>query len=398
MSSLCQECLRPFGSGNDQVICSVDCSAPTKKKKKKPSYFPFHHPCLPLALDTTGAIVTMPMPFFLNLKWQSSREEDFLSLLGAILATSDEELDTYVTKNALQTKALTFSGKLAACLKHHSGLSGLAEGGKRAEANNRSVDTSNSHSSLPLELLWEIFSLIPRHQPPWLLGLVCRSWRAAALALPTLWTSICVSYSNTTMEPGEEEPGASSLLRVQEQLKRSDQHPLEVDLTFYTDEQHPWQGTRLVDAVVQHSKRWRSFTLICDSHGADVLGRMPAAQGRVPNLERLTIEYRPQDHSSLKMSDFTVFAVAPKLKEVNVKGPDRRLIELSRLVLPWSQLTDFIVPYEGPDNALQIFRAAPYLVDCRILWSPPNDQSDGECVTLPHLRRLQVISARWDAK
>ncbi|KAJ7690781.1 hypothetical protein B0H14DRAFT_3665206, partial [Mycena olivaceomarginata] len=104
---------------------------------------------------------------------------------------------------------------------------------------------------VPPEILCEIFTLVllsaddsmARATAPWRLGLICRSWRQAALSYPHLWCSITPHLF-------------PALETMETQLLRSSNTPLVVS----------WRGNQPVDSqflapVVVHCDRWRTLRL-----------------------------------------------------------------------------------------------------------------------------------------
>src|SRR5258706_5377804 len=108
---------------------------------------------------------------------------------------------------------------------------------------------SSCHKDLPLELLW-----------------VCRSWRRVALAMPHIWSKVCLS-TRTKVE------------KVAFILDRTAIHPLDVEIDTMAEEFKPkiitphdsplYTGLVL---VATQAKRWRSITIISSPPREDIKG------------------------------------------------------------------------------------------------------------------------------
>ncbi|KAJ7722246.1 hypothetical protein B0H14DRAFT_3900460 [Mycena olivaceomarginata] len=239
---------------------------------------------------------------------------------------------------------------------------------------------------IPPELLCNIFTLgmppvkigemavIPAtegciFQDPWILGgprvlgQVCSLWRAVALSLPTIWTSITV-FSTTT-------PHEFSLLTTQ--LVRTAQEPLDVHIRFtsrlrtwerYSDEFHLFLVT-----LVSHSRRWRTLHLQFDIHQRPYVAFNALGPGTLPILQELVFSGPGLNH----INEYNFFKDAPALRRV-VLGT-RGMQHIST-----------------PRRTSATLAVAVNLVDCDLDCggSPHDDIRLHSAVILPRLRRLAV--------
>ncbi|KAJ7722239.1 hypothetical protein B0H14DRAFT_3170192 [Mycena olivaceomarginata] len=256
---------------------------------------------------------------------------------------------------------------------------------------------------IPPELLCNIFTLgmppvkigemtvIPAtegciFQDPWILGgprvlgQVCSLWRAVALSLPSIWTSITV-FSTTT-------PHEFSLLTTQ--LVRTAQEPLDVHIRFtsrlrtwerYSDEFHLFLVT-----LVSHSRRWRTLHLQFDIHQRPYVAFNALGPGTLPILQELVFSGPGLNH----INEYNFFKDAPALRRV-VLGT-RGMSLVGNIALPWTQLTTYKATYLDAASHFRYLAVAINLVDCDLDCggSPHDDIRLHNAVILPRLCRLAV--------
>ncbi|KAJ6576056.1 hypothetical protein DFH09DRAFT_1150286 [Mycena vulgaris] len=222
-------------------------------------------------------------------------------------------------------------------------------------------------------------------QDPWILGgprvfvQVCSHWRAVALSLPTLWTSITV-FSTIT-------PREFSLLNTQ--LARTAQAPLDVHIRF-TDENYKKHSSYEFDlflaTLVSHSGRWRTLYLQFDVNWRPHAAFNALTPGTLPVLQELVFSGTGLYH--IEKYDF--FKDAPALRRV-VLGT-RGMSPVWNIALPWAQLTTYKATYLGAASHFRYLAVAVNLVDCDLDCGkgPYDDIRLHSAVTLPRLRRLAV--------
>ncbi|KAJ6601029.1 hypothetical protein DFH09DRAFT_554672 [Mycena vulgaris] len=170
--------------------------------------------------------------------------------------------------------------------------------------------TIRSIRCLPDDVLGEIFSqAVPdtqRHRSiveksPWILGRVCRRWRAVSISHPTLWSDI-----SSDLPAG---------IRAAH-LERSKACGLTIRLLNHRD-------TQAISPLLDCSSRWETAHLHI---GIDMLPMLNSVRGKVPMLRELTYG------GIMGGGSCTAFQIAPKLSCVTIT--DGAPLDL----LPWPQL------------------------------------------------------------
>ncbi|KAJ7762321.1 hypothetical protein DFH07DRAFT_813913 [Mycena maculata] len=148
-------------------------------------------------------------------------------------------------------------------------------------------------------------------QTPWILGQISGHWRAVALALPILWTSIIIRRTNDDSDP-------CSIPMLETQLLRSRTSPLDVvfDIDGWGDQYVVQQA---LSALVKCSSRWKSLYI-----AGEQLARLPRIRGRVPILEKLCVwgvpDPQDEDYGNSPPPDYMDhFEIAPRLRDLEVK-------------------------------------------------------------------------------
>jgi len=184
-------------------------------------------------------------------------------------------------------------------------------------------------SQLPLELLGEIFSLLCDTNlisstynlaslPALAMSMVCSSWRAATLSLPSIWARIKIIH-----EAGDSEPqNILHILRIY--LSYSVCHPLTLDICMTADPSILTGSDsyyyRILDDLCRESHRWYDVTLdfvhgIPNIDGEPtVLTRTPlsAIEDNLPHLEYLSLIIFPTGDSRAQ-----IFQTCPKLRSLS---------------------------------------------------------------------------------
>ncbi|KAJ7453208.1 hypothetical protein FB451DRAFT_1282014 [Mycena latifolia] len=220
----------------------------------------------------------------------------------------------------------------------------------------------------PWRGVWNLFS-------PWILSHVCQEWRALALSLPTLWTSIVLSTAMLAQE--------IPVLNIQ--LARSGNAALDVLIRFtsgYRPSRDPFDLFLLT--LIGHCARWRTIQLHfdtgCPAH--------PAFNelGPIPCLQRLCFSGR--GISSLKKYDF--FKDAPHLSSVVLSNAGD--FSIRDILLPWAQIASYKATYtDGSNHFRNMCASANTLVECDIDFGPDPSAEHiwhGDTLALPRLRRL----------
>ncbi|CAA7270817.1 unnamed protein product [Cyclocybe aegerita] len=255
---------------------------------------------------------------------------------------------------------------------------------------------------LPPELLCEVFSHLQplsSHTPeqvgllstPPTLGRflhdifaishVCVSWRALALATPSLWTSLPpITLQNHKTAPARD---AAALVCLRTVLKRSTAAPLAVSLSTLSAPET--RAMPVLALVAARAEQWESLTL--DTH-ARFLPALACVRGRLPLLRKLTLniwDHTASSNTSVDPEPYTMFEDAPLLRSVTLKGLRR-----TQIALPYAHLTSFRDATHTHSALLQVLNQA----GCSLL--SLSALSLENCppfpaVTLYGLRKLQVV-------
>ncbi|KAF9022604.1 hypothetical protein BDZ89DRAFT_1115431 [Hymenopellis radicata] len=189
--------------------------------------------------------------------------------------------------------------------------------------------------SLPPEILSYIFSLtfekpfrIFKSRMPWLLGQVCRHWRAVVSQNPSLWNSfVCESSSQKASIHGR---------ILEEVLNRSGNTPLEVFVFSLTPES--------ASILAHHASRLSELRLTCDLDNLRALKDAP----EMTMLTKLCLTTRHYyEHS--EPVHFDIASKAPRLTHVVLKAKNVFANVPHCILLPWSQITHLELEL-GPDN------------------------------------------------
>ncbi|KAJ7776920.1 hypothetical protein DFH07DRAFT_798205 [Mycena maculata] len=272
-------------------------------------------------------------------------------------------------------------------------------------------------SKLPAELLVYIFifalpepvSAIPASpqstahmrfglRAPWILAQVCHHWRAVALSLPRLWSSVGVFTGRS----------GHTLASLATQIHRATNAPLDVLIAIERPldpkpPSGPWfwheRNTRtnttpefdaVLQALVRYCGRWRSVHLYCDV----ILGRHPAfdSLSPMPLLTELVFSGERADYHSVWPCES--FTDMPNLRKVVLGSV--QIATTGCDTLPWTQLTTYQTAYYDGPSHLSHLSAAPNLVECQIGYhrsdSPQFYGWNRGVVTLKSLRRLVLTN------
>ncbi|KAF5328683.1 hypothetical protein D9619_011698 [Psilocybe cf. subviscida] len=193
---------------------------------------------------------------------------------------------------------------------------------------------------LPTEMLLLVFEqfrlenegfALHHRRPPWILGQVCRWWRAASLSMAGLWRHfppIYVAWPRKSPQTGA---------MVTELLARSKTEPI----TFLLAYSEPWDTTNakrspVMHALLAHVARWERVYLRCAEY-TEALCELFRLGGRMDALRALTFDAAGLDeHPGSTTLD--LFAAAPLLQAFTFIGT-RTFDHI--VFMPLNQLTHF---------------------------------------------------------
>lgn len=212
---------------------------------------------------------------------------------------------------------------------------------------------------LPPELLMEIFSWTRNSQSyhvhrmkgsPWVVSHVCKTWRAAALSCPELWTNFIVSHRSV-----HRKDPCFMLITI---LKRCQKllHFVFRSIVKRTTSEEDEKFKALFQILLAHSHRWSVADL---SLVSDLVPMLSQIRGRIPNLSRL---YLSSSYPDVDVIDG--FEFAPRLIDLTI---DWQFNQKTQIRFPASRLIKFIDrripdPRHPPQPSnLDIIRSAPDL-------------------------------------
>ncbi|KAJ7049344.1 hypothetical protein C8F01DRAFT_1238587 [Mycena amicta] len=232
---------------------------------------------------------------------------------------------------------------------------------------------------LPLELLMAILCFVKssRRFAPWALGHVCRTWRAAALACPSLWSLIRVP----NMRSGDFLHSA-----VNEQLSRTGNAPLRI---WWRDGFTGKVSAEIIQSLLPTSHRWVAITLT-DFREDKSHKWIANFKGHLPALQRLEIF----EADSVSLGD--VFLEAPKLTHVLLSKPEHYADSPSWMTmsLPADQITHYRATYIAQGHFHVLTANASHLVQCVLAGRSYSWEIPMVDIVFPNLQRLHISDLR----
>ncbi|KAJ7465227.1 hypothetical protein FB451DRAFT_1262976 [Mycena latifolia] len=207
---------------------------------------------------------------------------------------------------------------------------------------------------LPFDILGELFvRMTTKRWNVWLLGRVCRRWRAATRALPTLWAEI---------------ESVFPLPAIVVHLEHSWPCPLNIGLGS--------EQSAALQLVVPHAERWATVKLDMGPEMGPILAQV---HGRLPLLRRM--EYR-DGNVNPPAEACRAFEVAPSLVEASIRSN-------APMLLPWAQLERVFLQVQ--DVGLNQLTAATSLLELNLMTFLNNSFTrPRHPICLPQLRRLFI--------
>ncbi|KAJ7021156.1 hypothetical protein C8F04DRAFT_1141707 [Mycena alexandri] len=205
--------------------------------------------------------------------------------------------------------------------------------------------------TLPPEIIAEVFlrflPVYPKLPPvgglfsPFTLGQICRTWREIALSTPRLWRAVDMSPSSTSTLKQQ-------LHLTKLTLARSGSCLLSISIKA-TEGQTP----SIVEVLAPHCGRWEHLKL-----GVPALSQLHRHSLPLPSLRSLTV---PRALRGYPENDGpNAFVAAPLLHKVVLN----EYFTPWGSILPWSQLSVFVVDYILLEHCASVLSLAPNLVFC----------------------------------
>ncbi|KAJ7917683.1 hypothetical protein B0H13DRAFT_319864 [Mycena leptocephala] len=228
--------------------------------------------------------------------------------------------------------------------------------------------------TLPNEIISEIFfhflPAYPLFPPltgilsPTLLTQICREWREIALAIPTLWSAIPISCSDSPQD----------FERHDIWLSRSNFCPLSIEIV---EGRYVNCRPENLAAVIAQRARWEQLKIHLWAHSS-----LPTIEGPMPLLRHLDLVLK--DHFST--ANVIVCSEAPMLRSVILND-----LAASKVILPWAQLTSLTLTTVYPRECAPLLKETPNLVHCELglVLNDDDDMSSAE-IQLPCLESLTL--------
>ncbi|KAJ7457215.1 hypothetical protein B0H11DRAFT_1925153 [Mycena galericulata] len=248
---------------------------------------------------------------------------------------------------------------------------------------------------MPPEVLCEIFAwTLPHPQTaarrgptvydsPWMLTQICSRWRAIAVATPSLWSLVAISYSFPQLpDVCDPSPPLHPVSLVKIQLERAQKLRVHFYGSEYTD---ALPQIEMFALLSRYSARWENLSLGLTSHLVPLL---PALRDQLPLLSKVWIQWDgPQSQDSVESIE--CFLAAPALSDVGIYNEYRRVA----IPFPAQHLTryDLDGPWELHRDVLAL---APNLLEARIQISFEHEfppfvaATPAGILVVPSLRRL----------
>ncbi|KAK0224390.1 hypothetical protein EDD85DRAFT_981892 [Armillaria nabsnona] len=224
-----------------------------------------------------------------------------------------------------------------------------------------------------------VVTSLDNRQAPWVLTRVCKRWRAAALSLPRLWSTVSIKL------PGRDRHSGSLQQALELQLQRSGACPLSVTVRSITTLESCPQTLAL---LISSSLRWKELLTALPMRSYRDFCNI---EGDLPLLEEFygltTVDvHRSHDASSLT---FTGLRGAPMLKKIS--GSPGIVSHIS-LHTPQITVIEVIRAPATSQELITILSRLPSLERSSLLCVPAMEGEDlgDNSVMLAHLRHLTL--------
>ena len=214
------------------------------------------------------------------------------------------------------------------------------------------------------------------HTPPWVLGQVCRRWRAIALATPDLWAHLPSILLGTLTKHDVDR----IFTCLSELLRRCSGIPITF---FLRNEITDPMDYPIIDLLVAHCGQWEDVSL---EVSGITIRRFFKTEGQLNSLHSLEFSLRGRGEPIVKL-----FESAPRLQTVRVND----LVSPGMLRLPWMQLTSYEDRTAFGDGVSKAFQSDINLQHLK--FSPSRDeeldflpQIQWKPLVMPHLTTLTI--------
>ncbi|KAJ7677768.1 hypothetical protein DFH06DRAFT_1167126 [Mycena polygramma] len=220
---------------------------------------------------------------------------------------------------------------------------------------------------------------------PWVLTHVCQDWKKISLSIPSLWSSVIVSYSPKIG------PAAYPVAMVETQIARAQNSHLKIH--FYGHEgAYPENSQKQIEmfkSLARHALRWGELNVQLTLALIPLLADL---RGRLPSLRKLWIKWSRPNGLPVPAQSIDAFRDAPCLLDIGVDCYPRLL----SVHFAAQHLTRYELEASWETHR-EILKLATNLVEACItnLYQSFMPES-GEMIELACLRRLYVYDGRYD--
>ncbi|KAJ7223922.1 hypothetical protein C8J57DRAFT_1390956 [Mycena rebaudengoi] len=256
--------------------------------------------------------------------------------------------------------------------------------------------------TLPLDITSEIFiqclpeppaldnAHIDARQAPLILLHICKEWRRIALSLPALWATLVLDRIDYFID--ESAAVVSPAGRISRSVIDSYDawlaHARASRLSLYLNEiSHEF----LLPVGCSLLIRCASQLYCLEFH----LDHSPALSTALsfPILQKLTVGIPEDDEETgVPQIEIKTFANAPQLREVTLAGG----AFLGSVELPWGQLTTFTAEWLPVRECLEVFRLAPFLIECTLGVRDTDIDPNQALVLHSRLQKLRLTQPDFD--
>jgi F-box-like len=209
------------------------------------------------------------------------------------------------------------------------------------------------------------------NKPPWVLGQVCRRWRAIALDTPNLWSNLPPVRLGTSKDPDDVAKIFTCLATL---LNRCSGRPISFFLHSKVANSMEYP---IIGLLVAHCPQWANVSL---ELSGITIRRFFSIEGQLVSLHSLEFSLCGRGEPIV-----TLFESAPRLRTVRVNN----LVCPGMLRLPWAQLTSYEDRTAFCDGVFKGF-----LPNSRLQYLKFSPNRDEKPDFLPHVRWKPVIIPR----
>ncbi|KAL0572846.1 hypothetical protein V5O48_009118 [Marasmius crinis-equi] len=242
---------------------------------------------------------------------------------------------------------------------------------------------------------------------PWLLGQICRKWRALLASLPQLWTVVDLDWRYEG-PLREYHPAMDMLLSTQLQRCRDQELTISYCGLEPLDPGNPLtSNVRLLLILCSRSFQWSKATIRAD---ADGLLALSSYRGMFPNLHDLHLHFlNPVKPGWIRAHDrgtvFDAFHETPSLRKLTLTGYMDAIRDLS-IRFPWPQITHYSVHndlnwFADLNDHFPILQQMKNLQYCSLETNIPSTaalNAPESPIRLPHLHTLILSHRQVDSE